>query len=385
MFWMRIIDIGDCMEKQRAFLAAVAAAALLLSASPAGHAAPVGDATGNQPAPVMLAKGLLSPLHLSDGENGSVLVSEEFAGQLTKIARDGSKSVVYRDAAWDVAGTDRRGRTIYIAESQGAGPMDPRPLAGHIRSIDADGKQRTFGNLAALETEQNADGGSSFGFKNLPAACAAKLPKDVPISYKGQIDSHPYGIDVYGSTIYVADAGANTIVSVDVKSGEAETVAVLPARPHTFTATEAAALKLPGCIVGHTYRFEPVPTDVKRGPDGWLYVSVLPGGPEDPALGARGAVYKINPDNGRVKLFADDVMSPTGLDMDDDGHVYVASLFGKGVLRLSAHSGKQTVALPGVLTADVDIRGETVYATVNSLPAPNAAPDGRVVKMPLDD
>ena len=385
MFWMRTIDIGDGMEKQRAFLAAVAAAALLLSASPAGHAAPAGDAKGSQPAPVVLAKGLLSPLHLSDGGNGSVLVSEEFAGRLTKIARDGSKSVVYRDAAWDVAGTDRRGRTIYIAESQGAGPMDPRPLAGHIRSIDADGKQRTFGDLAALETKHNADGGTSFGFKNLPAACAAKLPKDVPISYKGQIDSHPYGIDVYGSTIYVADAGANSIVSVDVKSGEAETVAVLPARPHTFTAAEAAALKLPGCIVGHTYRFEPVPTDVKRGPDGWLYVSVLPGGPEDPALGARGAVYKIDPDNGRVKLFADDVMSPTGVDMDDDGHVYVASLFGKGVLRLSAHSGKQTVVLPGVLTADVDIRGETVYATVNSLPAPNAAPDGRVVKMPLDD
>jgi len=385
MFWMRNKDIGDGMEKQRALLAAVAAASLLLSASPAGHAAPAGKAAAAQTAPTVLAKGLLSPLHLSDGPRGSVLVSEEFKGQLTKIARDGSKSVVYRDAAWDVAGSDRRGHTIYLAESQGAGPMDPRPLAGHIRSIDADGKHRTFGNLAALEMKHNADGGTSYGFKDLPSACASKLPKDVPISYKGQIDSHPYGIDVYGDTIYVADAGANAIVSVDVESGEAETVAVLPARPHTFTAKEAAALKLPGCIAGHTYRFEPVPTDVKRGPDGWLYVSVLPGGPEDPVLGARGAVYKINPHNGRVTLFADDVMSPTGLDMDDDGHVYVASLFGKGVLRLSAHSTKQTVVLPGMLTADVDVRGGSIYATVNSLPAPNAAPDGRVVKTPLDD
>ena len=386
---MRSIDIGDGMEKQRALLAAVAAASLLLSASPAGHAAPADSATGSAPgtqsAPAVLAKGLLTPLHLSDGQDGSVLVSEEFAGQLTKIARDGTKSVVYRDAAWDVAGSDRRGRTIYVAESQGAGPMDPRPLAGHIRSIGTDGKQRTFGDLAALETKHNADGGTSYGFENLPAACVAKLPKDVPVSYKGQIDSHPYGIDAYGSTIYVADAGANAIVSVDVESGETETVGVLPARPHTFTAAEAAALKLPGCIAGQTYRFEPVPTDVKRGPDGWLYVSVLPGGPEDPALGARGAVYKINPHTGQVKLFADAVMSPTGLDMDNDGHVYVASLFGGGVLRLSAHSGKQTVVLPGMLTADVDIRGETIYATVNSLPAPNAAPDGHVVKMPLND
>lgn len=102
----------------------------------------------------------LGPLHLSDGQNGSVLVSEEFAGQLTKIARDGSKSVVYKNAAWDVAGTDRRGRTIYLTESQGAGPEVPRPLAGHIRSIDADGKQRTFGGLAALEMKHNADGGT---------------------------------------------------------------------------------------------------------------------------------------------------------------------------------------------------------------------------------
>lgn len=385
MFWMRVTDIGDGMKNQRALLAAVAAASLLLPASPAGHAAQTGNAAGTGHAPVMLAKGLVSPLHLSDGQDGSVLVSEEFAGQLTKIARDGTKSVVYRNAAWDVAGSDRRGRTIYLAESQGAGPMDPRPLAGHIRSIDTDGKQRTFGDLAALEMKHNADGGTSYGFKDLPAACVAQLPKDVPISYKGQVDSHPYGIDVYGDTIYVADAGANAIVSVDVESGEAETVAVLPARPHTFTAGEAAALKLPACIAGHTYRFEPVPTDVKRGPDGWLYVSVLPGGPEDPALGARGAVYKVNPHNGRVKMFADDVMSPTGLDMDEDGNVYVASLFGEGVLRLSAHSGKQTVVLRCPLNADVDIRGETIYATVNSLPAPNAAPDGHVMKAPLDD
>jgi hypothetical protein len=391
MLWMNTIDIGDTMKNRRSFVAAVAASSLLVSFAPASHAA--GDPNGVQPtgvtaspaAATVLAKGLLTPLHLSDGPDGSVLVSEEFAGRLTQLARAGAKSVVYENPAWDVAGTDRRGGTVYLAESQGAGPMDPRALAGHIRSIDSDGKQRTFGDLAALETKENADGGSSYGFRDLPAACAAQLPPDVEASYKGQIDSHPYGIDVDGGTIYVADAGANSIVSVEVETGEAQTVAVLPSRPHRFTAAEATALKLPGCIAGHTYEFEPVPTDVKRGPDGWLYVTVLPGGPEDPALGARGAVYKVDPDNGRVKLFADDVMSPTGLDMDDDGNVYVASLFGEGVLRLAARSGEQSVALPGALTADVDVRGETLYATVNALPDSNKAPDGHVVTAPLED
>ena len=376
MLWMNTIDIGDSsMKKKLSILAVLAATATILSSAPAIGAAPA--------APKVIAKGLLTPLHVSAGYDGSVLVSEEFAGRLVRIARSGARSVVYNNPAWDVAGSDRQRGTIYFAESQGAGPMDPRPLAGHIRSIGTDGKHRTFGDLAALEQKHNADGATQYGFRNLPATCAAKLPKDVPVSYKGDVDSHPYGIEVSGNTVYVADAGANSIVSVDVKSGKAKTVAVLPPRSHRFTAAEAAALKMPACIAGYTYRFEPVPTDVTVGPDGWLYVSLLPGGPEDPALGARGAVYKVNPHSGKAKLFADHVMSPTGIETDHDGNVYVASLFGKGVLRISDDDGKQRVLLPATLTADVDLRGDTLYATVNALPEPMKAPDGRVVSQPL--
>ena len=57
---------------------------------------------------------------------------------------------------------------------------------------------------------------------------------------------------------------------------------------------------LPACVTGLNYKFEPVPTDVEMGPDGWLYVSSLPGGPEDGSLGAQGRVYKVNPANGKV-------------------------------------------------------------------------------------
>ncbi len=290
--------------------------------------------------------------------------------------------MVYENAAWAVAGSDRQRGTIFFAAGQGAGP-DPRPLAGHIHSIDRNGKHRTFGDLAALETKENPDGGIQYGFRNLPAACAAQLPKDIRVSYKGGLDSNPYGIEVSGSKVYVADAGGNSIVSVDVKSGKTKTVAVLPARPHRVTAAQAAALKLPACIVGHTYRFEAVPTDVTVGPDGWLYVSSLPGGPEDPALGARGAIFRVHPHTGKVKLFADQVMSPTGIETDADGNVYVASLFGKGVVRIDDDDRKQRVLLPAMLAADVDLRGDSLYATVNALPEPNKAPDGRVVSMPL--
>lgn len=377
MLWMITIDIGDSMKKKLSILAVLAASVTLLSSAPAIQAAPNATAA----APKVLAKGLLTPLHVSAGYDGSVLVSEQFAGRLTRVTRSGARSVVYENAAWGVAGSDRQRGTIFFVESQGAGPMDSRPLAGHIRSIDTNGKQRTFGDLAALETKYNADGGTHYGFRNLPAACAAKLPPEVPASYKGAVDSHPYGIEVSGKTVYVADAGANSIVSINVTTGKAKTVAVLPPRPHRITAEQAAALKMPSCIVGHTYRFEPVPTDVAIGPDGWLYVSSLPGGPEDPALGARGAVFRVNPHTGKVTLFADRVLSPTGIDVDKDDNVYVASLFGKGVLRISDDDRKQRVLLPAVLAADVDLRGDTLYATVNALPEPNKAPDGRVVSI----
>lgn len=368
------------MKSHLSSVAVLATATALLASAPATHA--TGD---RMPAtPVVLAEGLVSPLHIGSGPDGSVLVSEQFAGRLTQIAANGERSVVYENPDWSVAGNDRRGGTIYFAESQGAGP-DPRPLAGHIRSIGADGAQRTFGDLAALETSENADGGASYGFENLPAECAALLPPEVRASYKGTVDSHPYGmdIDVRNSTIYVADAGANSVVAVNIKTGEAETVAVLPPRPFLVTAEAAESQGLPACAVGHTYGFEPVPTDVELGRDGWLYVTSLPGGPEDPALGARGAVLKINPDDGEVKVFADEIMSPTGIDMDDAGNVYVASLFGEGVLKFSAYSGKQRVVLPAMLTADVNVSGDKIYATVNALPEPNKAPDGRVVSIPL--
>lgn len=309
---------------------------------------------------------------------------ERIRRRLTRVLADGSKSTAYSSPDWAVAGTAERRSTLYLLESQGAAPMDDRPLAGHIRAISDDGTQWTFGDFASLESNENADGGTRYGFRNLPAECAAQLPAGMPpASYTGDVDSHPYSIALSGRTAYVADAGANSVVSVDLRSGDSETVAVLPPQPYRITAEVAAALQLPDCVVGRTYAFEPVPTDVAVGPDGWLYVTTLPGGPEDPRLGARGSVYKVNPDNRRVRLFADDVLSATGLAFDDDGDIYVASLFGDGVLRISGDDGQRTV-LTGKLTADVSIRDSKLYASTDALPAPNQAPDGKLVSIDLD-
>ncbi|WP_456503482.1 ScyD/ScyE family protein [Arthrobacter sp. UYCu723] len=126
-----------------------------------------------------------------------------------------------------------------------------------------------------------------------------------------------------------------------------------------------------------------MPTDVAAGPDGRLYVSTLPGGPESPAAGARGAVFTVDPEHGHVKLLAEGIMSPTGIAVDENGDVYLASLFGDGVLKLDGHTGKTSVVLAAGSTADVDLRGSTLYATVYALPSDPAPPNGQVATLKL--
>ena len=385
------------MRKRLSMIATATAAAVFLAAGPAAGVAPgtatgqaTGTATGHATAggagenePVVLTGRLVGPLHLSAGRDGSVTVSESFAGRLTRVDSAGNQEVLYETPDWSVAGNAQRDGSTYFLESQGAGP-DPAELAGHVRIIGDDGRQRTLGDFAALESEDNADGKTRYGYRDLPDGCEAQLPPNMPASYEGEVDSHPYGIALTDDTIYVADAGANSVVSVDARSGKTETLAVLPPQPYEITADAAASNGLPDCVVGTTYDFEAVPTDVVVGSDGWLYVTLLPGGPEDPALGPRGAVYQVNPDDGDVKLVAEDIMTPTGLALDDSGDLYVASLFGEGVLRIDPKSGEQTVVLATGFAADVDIRGHTLYATVNALPGPGGPPDGQVMYVKLD-
>lgn len=371
------------MRTRLSLLATAATAAVILSTATAAGAAPDrpwGGGTGDE-VPVLLTGGLVGPLHITAGRDGSVTVSESFAGRLTRVDSTGTHEVLYETPDWSVAGNAQRDGKTYVLESQGAGP-DPAALAGHVRIINEDGSQETLGDFAALETEENADGGTRYGFRDLPEGCASELPPTMPETYEGDIDSHPYGIALTDRRIYVADAGANSVVSVDLRSGETETVAVLPPRPYTITAEAAASNGLPACVVGSTYDFEFVPTAVAEGPDGQLYVTSLPGGPEDPTLGARGAIFTVDRDGGSEPL-AEDIMTPTGLAVADNGDLYVASLFGEGVLRIDPDSGDSTVVLAAGAAAAVDLRGHTLYATVNALPGPDGPPDGQVMYVEL--
>ena len=132
------------MKKRLALLACIAAsAAAIASAGPAA-------ASANPPDYDVLADGLVSPLHVTAGHGKSVLVSQDFAGKLTRINRDGSTENLSTDTpqGWEVAGADTRGSTTYFLESVGAGQGDPAGLHGYLKSIDSSGDVETVANFA---------------------------------------------------------------------------------------------------------------------------------------------------------------------------------------------------------------------------------------------
>lgn len=356
---------------------ALAAAAALLLLVPAG-AAVAAPATSPPPGPSTLADGLVGPLHLSVGPGKTVTVSESFAGRLTAVSPSGATSTLYAspvDGAgqpeWSVGGVDHRGSTLYFVESQGAGPEDPRPLTGALRSIDRNGTVRTVTDqLGAYEDANNPDSGQSYGLSAADMAanpqCVAELGAvGFPASYTGELDSHPYAVAVVGPVALVADAGANAILAVSLRTGNIRTLAVLPPQPAVITPEAATNLGIPSCA-NLTYAFEPVPTDVAVGPGGKVYVSLLPGGPEDASLGVRGSVWRVNPFTGNARQYVGGLLSPTGIDVARDGTLYVASLFGEGVYSVSARHQHVSLVLPAVQAVDVEVSGSTLYATTNA-------------------
>jgi hypothetical protein len=345
-------------------VACLAAAAIVIPAGPATAGSP-----SEHSEPTTVAEGLAAPLSLAVDSDESVLVTQNFAGTLDRVQDDQTLANVYKREGWDVGGVESRRGTTYFVESVGAG--DPATLEGYLKSIDSRGEVRTIANLASYELGNNPDGGQNYGFgSDVSDECLAQWPAFPPGRYQGALDSHPYAVAVRGDTAYVADAGANAILEVNIETGEVSTLTVLPPRPAVVPAgtripvdMAGTTVEVPACSVGHVYAFEPVPTDLEFGPDGRLYVASLPGGPEDPSLGARGAIFRVNPWTGGTHVWAKDVLSPTGLAVAKDGDVYVASMFGNEIIKIDAwtRDASQFLAIDG--PAAVEVRGTTLYAT----------------------
>jgi hypothetical protein len=333
--------------------------------------------------PATLTSGLVSPLSLEVDKGGVAYVSENFAGLVTRINSHGNTSNIATTEGLETSAVSTRKGTVYWAETaqdHSSSVLMSRDRHGHVRQI---------ADLWAHENSTNPDQVNHYGFEGLDAACLAQFPPAGPMmnaaSYNGIVDTHPYSSLALHDAIYVADAGANAILRVGY-DGTVSTVAVLkPTAPLLVTAEMAAGAGFPSCSVGHNYRFEPVPTDVELGPDGWLYVTSLPGGPEDASLGARGTVQKVNPHNGHIKIVAKGFVGATGLAISDKGTIFVAELFGGengagqvSVVKRGAKTGTPLIKLSQ--PAAIELLGSKLYVTTDVLSETGA---GAITIVPL--
>jgi hypothetical protein len=329
----------------------------------------------------VLAEGLLSPLRAAVAGDGTVYVSQNFAGQLMKVRPGRQPTVAYADPdGFEVGGVSVRGRVVTFTVTQSG--EDGFPVDSWLKKLYPDGSVRTIAHVRGFENRTNPDAGTTYGFREADPACDAQWPAELgPTTYTGLPDSHPYSTYALpGGWTYIADAGSNAVFLVSPR-GRMRTVATFPAIPYVITAEGAGALELPSCFVGRTYWFEPVPTDIDVGRDGTLYVTSLPGGPEGPELGARGSVFTVNPWTGRVRQVAKGLLGPTGIAIDGRGSLYVAQLFGNEISKvaLTRRGAKVTDFLSTPLPAEVEWTPRGLYFTDNALPGEGEPPAGRLV------
>jgi hypothetical protein len=351
-----------------AVLAALTLTGTALASAATSTAAPAAKAA---PQVATVAKGLVGPLSVAQAPDGTRYWADTFDGKLYKQAVDGTVTVVYKNKKAAPEGVSADGGVLRFA----TGSNDNK--AGKVWTLDpATGAPVLIGDTFKHEKKDNPDGKVSYGFLNTPDKCLKQLPKFIPASYPGTKESHPYATAVANGITYVADAGANAVFAISA-TGVVSTVALIPPAKVKVTSSGAKANGLPSCTVGRKYAFESVPTDIEIGADGFLYVTSLPGGPEDGSLGANGRVLKVKLANGKVKQVAGGLVSPTGVAVAANGDIYVAQLFAGVISKIKAGSSKVKKYLEVPLPAAVEATPTGLLATINALPGKK--PKGKVV------
>jgi len=348
-----------------AVCAATAATVLLIPSTAAGSASP----HGGTPTPVVRSDQLAAPFNLALGHH-KVYVADggmNLVGQLTK---SGDIAEIAKDqpGASGVALSKDGRRLAFTTTVSNPETFENTASALHIWGPLG---SRVVADTFKWEQEKNPDKVNHYGVEN-PSQCVidAFTAAGFPYDYTGEKDSHAYSVAAMGKAWVVADAGANALLKVK-NNGRISTLAVLPPQKTVITAQMAAALGFPACVAGVTYAFEPVPTDVEVGRDGYLYVTTLPGGPESPVLGARGAVWKVNPSTGSVRKIAEGFLGATNLALGSHGTIYVAELFAGQISVVKHGHAKPYVSLPGVVAVETGSDGTLWAATLGNEDPPS--------------
>ncbi|KQX61618.1 ScyD/ScyE family protein [Angustibacter sp. Root456] len=298
------------------------------------------------PRATVISDGVVAPFQLALSRH-HVYVADGGTSQVSRIGRDGGLTTVASGPQpGEVAGVafDASGRSMAYTSTDYSD--------GSTHLVVKTGDKQMVVNLSQFEQEYNPDADVSYGIDD-PSDCVKQAFEPLGgATMKGGVDSHPYAVASLGHGAWVvADAGGNDLLKVDAK-GHVSLIAVLPRQPTVITAQIAAGLGLPDCVAGVTYNFEPVPTDVEVGPHGQLYVSLLPGGPEDPSLGARGSVYRVWPRSGHSTKVAGGFLGATNLALGPDHTIYVAELFAGRISMVRDGHVRPYLDLPGALAVE---------------------------------
>lgn len=184
------------------------------------------------------------------------------------------------------------------------------------------------------------------------------------------VDTHPYGLAAGpDGMLWVADAGANSLLKVDPSTGDVELVAVIPPLPGPF----------PNPDRGDAQESDPVPTGIAFDAEGNAYVSLLSG---FPFLPGSAKVVKVTAD-GTVSDYATGLTTLTDLRMAPDGQMYAVqfAIFGEqgptpnsgAIVRIQEGDASEVVAegLAFPTSLDFNAAGDA-FVTINGVGAPGS-------------
>ncbi len=317
---------------------ASAAAVALVGAGPAS----AHTAAASSPTVTVVNSTVVDPFHLST-DGGRLLVTN--GDHVSRLESDGSLT--------DVATGPVPGDVEGVAVGGGAIAYTSTSFADGAQSltIHRAGSPDVTADISGFEHANNPDQHVTYGVLQKVNACARKALTAATgsVRYKGVEDSHAYSVGYAGNGWwYVGDAAGNDILKVS-PTGDVSLVKVLPPQPLKLTQAFADANGLPHCVVGLTYRFEPVPTNVDVF-GGRVYISTLPGGPEDPSAGARGSVYRMGPNGNGLTRLATGFAGATDVAVGPAGKVYVAELFAGQISTITNGHAVPLVSVPGVVS-----------------------------------
>ena len=251
-------------------------------------------------------------------------------GLPSAAGRDGTNAVGADDVAVSPDGT------VYAIVTS-AGPRPPARLSPAIT--------RLLGRVVRIRNRRIVPGASIDG---------VEFRRDPD---KQGVESNPYSIAFLAGKLYVADAGANDLL--EVSGSRVRVLTVFP------TPTADA---------------QSVPTVVRPGPDGALYVGELTG---EKAPNGSARIWRVDPATGQKTVYARGLSRVTGLAFAPDGSLYVSELtrdlatFVPGdMLRIPPGGGTPQLFANLLSPAGVAISGHTLFVAVSSIGTATPAPTG---------